>query len=189
MLSSSRETAAHGLVPCNLAVYCVALDTTRGLVYSGSMDCTVRVWDLLTGACKQTMTEHASLIGLLRLSPSYLVSGSADATLRVWDPDTGALLHTLALTSPAGAVTCFMHDDRKIISGSVNAVREWDIRTGEMVRDMLHESEITKMMGKPTDVWQVAFEGRICVAACGYGDKTMLHVWQFTEGHGDNDVL
>jgi WD40 repeat protein len=32
-----------------------------------------------------------TLVGLLGLSPSYLVSAAADSTLRIWDPDTGEL--------------------------------------------------------------------------------------------------
>jgi len=59
---------------------------------------------------------HTSLVGLIGLSPSYLVSGVADATLRIWNLDSGELVHTLA--AHTGAITCFVHDELKVLSGS-----------------------------------------------------------------------
>ena len=70
-------------------MYSVVLDINRNLACSGSMDGTVRVWNLSTGQCQHILAGHTSLVGLLGLSPSYLVSAAADSTLRVWDPDTG----------------------------------------------------------------------------------------------------
>src|SRR5271154_3428704 len=91
------------------AVYAVVLDPVRNQAYSGSMDCTVRIWNLRNGQCQHALTEHTSLVGLLSLSSTSLVSAAADTTLRIWDPDTGTLRHTLS--AHTGAVTCFQHDD------------------------------------------------------------------------------
>ncbi|TFY63157.1 hypothetical protein EVJ58_g3404 [Rhodofomes roseus] len=133
-------------------VYCVALDTRRQRTYSGSLDGTVRIWDLQTGQCLHVLTGHESLVSLVALSPSYLVSGCADSTLRVWDPDAGAHLHTLRGASPSrGAITCFAHDEFKVLAGSDSTLRMWDVRSGAEVRDLL-----TGAVG----VWQVACGGR-----------------------------
>ncbi|KAG6336923.1 hypothetical protein ID866_2161 [Astraeus odoratus] len=112
--------------------------------------------------------RHTSLVGLLGLSPSYLVSAAADSTLRIWDPDTGELRHTLA--AHAGAITCFQHDEFKVLSGSDGTLKMWNIREGTVVRDLL-----TGVSG----VWQVVFEGRCCVAASNRNNVTMLDVWDF----------
>ena len=149
-------------------VYSVVLDNHRNLACSGSMDGTVRVWNLRDGTCQHTLTGHTSLVGLLGLSPSYLVSAAADSTLRVWDPETGELRHTLAAHN--GAITCFQHDEFKVLSGSDGTLKMWDIRDGTQVRDLL-----TGIVG----VWQVIFEGRWCVAASNRGDSTGLDVWDF----------
>ncbi|KAH9900959.1 WD40 repeat-like protein [Cubamyces lactineus] len=149
-------------------VYSVVLDINRNLACSGSMDGTVRVWNLSTGQCQHVLAGHTSLVGLLGLSPSYLVSAAADSTLRVWDPDTGELRHTLAAHS--GAITCFQHDEFKVLSGSDGTLKMWDIRDGTQVRDLL-----TGIVG----VWQVVFEGRWCVAASNRMDSTVLDVWDF----------
>lgn len=140
------------------------------------MDGTVRVWNLTNGQCQHTLTGHTSLVGLLGLSPSYLVSAAADSTLRVWDPDTGELRHTLAAHN--GAITCFQHDEFKVLSGSDGTLKMWDIRDGTQVRDLL-----TGIVG----VWQVVFEGRWCVAASNRVDSTVLDVWDFGNEDGDEE--
>lgn len=157
-------------------VYSVVLDIHRNIACSGSMDGTVRVWDLSTGQLRHTLQGHTSLVGLLGLSPSYLVSAAADFTLRVWDPETGELQHTLA--AHQGAITCFQHDEFKVLSGSDGTLKMWDIREGTQVRDLL-----TGIAG----VWQVVFEGRWCVAASNRGDATVLDVWDFGMEEGDEE--
>ena len=159
------------------AVYSIVLDPVRNQAMSGSMDSSVRIWNLSTGQCVHVLTGHTSLVGLLGLSQSYLVSAAADSTLRVWDPSTGDLLHTLV--AHTGAITCFQHDEFKILSGSDGTLKMWDIRSGTNVRDLL-----TGITG----VWQVVFDGRWCVAASNRHDATYLDVWDF--GHevvGDGD--
>lgn len=155
-------------------VYSVVLDLPRNQACSGSMDGTVRVWDLQKGECRHTLTGHTSLVGLLGLSPSHLVSAAADSTLRIWDPDSGELRHTLA--AHTGAITCFQHDEFKVLSGSDGNLKMWNIRDGTVVRDLL-----TGITG----VWQVVFEGRWCVAASNRQDTTVLDVWDF--GTEDDD--
>jgi len=134
----------------------------------------VRVWNLQTGQCQYALTGHTSLVGLLGLSPSHLVSAAADSTLRIWDPDTGELRHTLA--AHTGAITCFQHDEFKVLSGSDGNLKMWNIRDGTVVRDLL-----TGITG----VWQVVFEGRWCVAASNRNDATVLDVWDF--GNEDDE--
>lgn len=157
-------------------VYSVVLDPTRNIACSGSMDGTVRVWDLNTGTERFMLTGHTSLVGLLGLSASHLVSAAADSTLRIWDPDTGEMKHTLAAHN--GAITCFQHDEFKVLSGSDGTLKMWDIRDGSVVRDLL-----TGIVG----VWQVVFEGRWCVAASNRQDATVLDVWDFGTEVIDNE--
>lgn len=172
--ASIRLFAQYFVNPYVLSVYSVVLDPSRNQACSGSMDSTVRVWNLLTGQCQHILSGHTSLVGLLGLSPSYLVSAAADSTLRIWDPDTGELRNTLA--AHTGAITCFQHDEFKVLSGSDGTLKMWNIRDGTVVRDLL-----TGITG----VWQVVFEGRWCVAASNRNDSTVLDVWDF--GNDDDD--
>jgi len=159
-------------------VYSVVLDPTRNIACSGSMDGTVRIWNLQSGQCQYTLIGHTSLVGLLGLSASHLVSAAADSTLRIWDPDTGELRHTLAAHN--GAITCFQHDEFKVLSGSDGTLKMWDIRDGTVIRDLL-----TGIVG----VWQVVFEGRWCVAVTNRRDGTFLDIWDFgVDDRTDDDL-
>jgi len=159
-------------------VYSVVLDSARRQACSGSMDGTVRVWNLRTGDCQYTLTGHTSLVGLLGLSSSHLVSAAADSTLRIWDPDTGEVRHMLA--AHTGAITCFQHDEFKVLSGSDGTLKMWDVREGTVVREFLSNIH---------GVWQVVFEGRWCVAASHRSDATILDVWDFGNGEPDEDWI
>ncbi|KAF8681306.1 WD40 repeat-like protein [Rhizoctonia solani] len=158
-------------------VYSVVLDPQRNQAMSGSMDGTVRIWSLATGQALHTLTGHSSLVGLLGLSPTHLVSAAADSTLRIWDPTSGVLQHTLS--AHTGAITCFQHDEFKVLSGSDGTLKMWDVREGSVVRDLL-----TGITG----VWQVVFEGRWCVAASNRQEQTYLDVWDFGGEDPDNEI-
>ncbi|BGP30274.1 SCF ubiquitin ligase complex subunit cdc4 [Rhodotorula toruloides] len=149
-------------------VYSVVYDPTRKQVASGSMDGTVRLWSTETGELRGVLEGHASLVGLLGLTHRNLVSAAADWTLRIWDPDTGACRHSLA--AHQGAITCFQHDEDKVISGSDGTLKMWDVRTGAFVRDLL-----TNLTG----VWQVSFDQRFCVAAVSRNGRSEFEVLDF----------
>lgn len=155
----------------SIPVYSVVLDAGRSRAYSGSMDGTARIWDIRAGECIHILEGHTSLVGLLAISPSYLVSAAADSTIRIWDPTTGDLLHVLS--AHTGAITTFQHDDLKLVSGGDGILILWDVQEGTLIDELL---------AGVSGVWQVAFEGRWCVAASNRSDATMIDVWDFGEG-------
>ena len=65
-------------------------------VVSGSLDTSIRVWDVETGACKHALMGHQSLTSGMELKDNILVSGNADSTVKVWDITTGQCLQTLS---------------------------------------------------------------------------------------------
>ncbi|RVW69187.1 Zinc finger CCCH domain-containing protein 48 [Vitis vinifera] len=62
----------------------VSLTVGGGRLYSGSMDNTIRVWDLDTLQCIHTLKEHASVVMSLVCWGPYLISCSLDQTIKVW---------------------------------------------------------------------------------------------------------
>jgi WD40 repeat protein len=53
---------------------------------SASADQTVRVWDVATGECVQTLQGHTDAVRSAGFSPdgTNLVSASSDTTVRMW---------------------------------------------------------------------------------------------------------
>ena len=86
----------------------------------------------------------------------------------MWDPDNGNFLHKLQ--GHQGAITCFQHDEYKVVSGSERTLKLWNIRTGELVQDLLDGL---------TRIWQVRFDQRRCVAAVQRNEKTFIEVLDF----------
>ena len=64
-------------------------------IVSGSLDTSIRVWDVETGNCLHTLIGHQSLTSGMELKDNILVSGNADSTVKVWDITTGQCLQTL----------------------------------------------------------------------------------------------
>lgn len=149
-----RGELLHRMEGHTAKVYSVVIDHERNQCMSGSMDSTVRIWDIASGQCLRVLEGHSILVGLLGLTPNYLVSAAADFTLRVWNPETGECQQTLR--GHRGAITCFQHDDEKIISGSDGGLKMWDIKTGEEIRDLIYGV---------SGVWRVGFDRRRVVAA------------------------
>lgn len=158
----------HRLAGHTQKVYSVVYDHQRRQCASGSMDGTVRLWSTETGECRATLEGHTSLVGLLGLSYRTVVSAAADSTLRIWDPSTGECRHTL--TAHSGAITCFQHDEYKVISGSDGTLKMWDVQTGLFTRDLL-----TGLTG----VWQVSFDSRFCVAAVQRNGQSEFEILDF----------
>lgn len=161
----STGEMVHRLSGHTQKVYSVVLDHERNRCISGSMDNLVKVWSLETGNCLFNLDGHTSLVGLLDLSHGRLVSAAADSTLRIWDPDNGACQSILS--AHTGAITCFQHDDQKVISGSDRTLKMWNIETGECLRDLLSDL---------SGVWQVRFDERRCVAAVQRNNLTYIEV-------------
>ncbi|WAQ89856.1 hypothetical protein PtA15_11A548 [Puccinia triticina] len=157
-------------------IYSVVLDGSRGRCASGSMDNTVRLWDLSTGTTIRILGEHSSLVGLLGLSPRRLVSAAADATLRVWDPSTGACRYELK--GHLGAITCFTHDEFRVVSGADGTLKLWNGENGVLVGDLLSGFSA---------VWQVSMDERFCVVAVQRGTESEYVVLDFGRSDGKTD--
>ena len=78
-------------------VYSVCLSADGSRLFSGSVDHTIKVWGVATGACVQTMQGHTNTVRSVCVSTdgSRLFSGSKDNTIKVWDVATGACVQTL----------------------------------------------------------------------------------------------
>ena len=80
-------------INCIIIILFVQFDGVH--IVSGSLDTSIRVWDVETGNCLHTLVGHQSLTSGMELKDNILVSGNADSTIKVWDITTGLCLQTL----------------------------------------------------------------------------------------------
>ena len=95
------------------------------VLLSGSLDNTIKVWNVETGKPLKTLFGHIEGVWAVDGGPLRVVSGSHDRTIKIWERETGRCQTTLV--GHRGAVTCLSLADDKIVSGSDDGdLRIWD---------------------------------------------------------------
>mmetsp|Transcript_36456 Transcript_36456/g.145737 ORF Transcript_36456/g.145737 Transcript_36456/m.145737 type:complete len:483 (-) Transcript_36456:3136-4584(-) len=113
-------------------VTCVDFDSSH--VLSGSMDRTIRRWNLEHHNDEVfELSGHDGAVSCLQFWSYALVTGSVDKSIRMWDLRTGKSHRTLR--GHAGPVRSLQFDDRIVISGGLDRqALVWDIRTGKVIQ-------------------------------------------------------
>merc|ERR1712112_332566 len=108
-------------------VYSLQFDGVH--VVSGSLDTSIRVWDVESGACRHALMGHQSLTSGMELRDNILVSGNADSTVKIWDILSGQCLQTLSGPNKhQSAVTCLQFNTKFVITSSVhNQLWPWKV--------------------------------------------------------------
>ncbi|OUM64140.1 hypothetical protein PIROE2DRAFT_69297 [Piromyces sp. E2] len=160
-------------------VYSIGYSPELQKAASGSMDFNVRVWCTTTGECLFNLEGHSSLVGLLEISPNYIISGAADSTLRIWSAETGQCMSVL--NGHQAAISCFHHDPKlnRIVSGSDGGVKLWelcstgpsnsnkllsDTRTG-ISKNVTYGKYVRELIRGVQGVWRVRMDERRLVCA------------------------
>ncbi|KAL0947205.1 hypothetical protein HGRIS_013322 [Hohenbuehelia grisea] len=96
----------------------------KPILISGSLDNTVKYWDIDTGKATQTLFGHIEGVWAVASDQLRLVSGSHDRTIKVWSREEDRC--TATLVGHRGAVTCLGLGEDKIVSGSDDGdIRVW----------------------------------------------------------------
>ena len=77
------------------------------ILYSASLDNTIRSWDPYDMACVSTMEETSSEISCMTYIPlaGLLVTGSDDGAVRFWNPASGS---TIMLRGHENTISCMV---------------------------------------------------------------------------------
>ncbi|KAK1878139.1 E3 ubiquitin-protein ligase TRAF7 [Dissostichus eleginoides] len=107
-------------------VWCLCVYSVGDLLFSGSSDKTIKVWDTCTTyKCQKTLEGHDGIVLALCIQGPRLYSGSADCTIIVWDIQTLQKVNTIrAHDNP---VCTLVSSHNMLFSGSLKAIKVWDI--------------------------------------------------------------
>ena len=107
----------------------------RPVLVSGSLDNTLKLWDVRTCRCFHTLFGHVEGVWCVDCDTLRIVSASHDRTIKVWDRDTAQC--QITLVGHRRAVTTVALGDDKILSGSDDGdVRVWRFCTPEDAKPM-----------------------------------------------------
>ncbi|KAI9594286.1 hypothetical protein BDF19DRAFT_445482 [Syncephalis fuscata] len=108
-----------------------AVDGWGRWIVSGSYDCTVRIWDLITGECRWRLLGHTQKVYSVAMMPGGEVcaSGSMDGTVRIWRMSDGSCTwHLEGHTSLVGLLDL---TPNQLISAAADAtLRIWSMDSG-----------------------------------------------------------
>ena len=170
-----KNTYTRSLTGHSDRVWHIALSPDGHTVASASEDTTVKLWDLNTGECLQTLRGHQHWVWSVNFGNSgkWLVSSSSDRTIKLWDVATGKCLTTFC--GHQGRVTGVnpSPDERHLISSSSDrTIKLWDIATGKC---------LTTFCGHQDRIWSISLspDGRILASG---GDNNTIKLWDTKTG-------
>ncbi|KAI8365095.1 WD40-repeat-containing domain protein [Blakeslea trispora] len=177
-----------------------ALQYLKNTLVSGSIDRTVRVWDIQKRKCTHIFKGHTSTVRCLqivepvmvngRLQPSQplIVTGSRDFSIRVWTlPDVEQVRHDdepfvgegtnpwfkFLLVGHSNPVRSIAAHGNTLVSGSYdNTVAVWDLEKGRMIH---------RMEGHTSNVYSVVIDPIRQQCMSGSMDTT-VYVWSLVTG-------
>ena len=155
-------------------VNAVAVTPDGEQIVSGSMDDTIKVWDLQSGRLLRSLKGHSFGVYSVAVTPDgkKVVSGSGDHTVKVWDLQSGRLLRSLEHTNSVFALAV-TPDGSQVISGSQDSTLQvWDLQSGRLLRSLEGHTDKVRTLAVTPDCRQVIAE-----------TERTLKVWDFQSGH------
>ena len=152
------------------------LQIYNGILYSGSIDASIRVWDVDEVTQIGVMKGHSQTVNCLAFHEDRVYSGSKDSTIIVWDVKTVSLISTLR--GHTSSVYCLAVDPipERLYSGSSDrTIRQWDMKTLTEMRILKGHTYTINCLAV------VSHNNGKSSLISGSSDRT-LRVWSTTSG-------
>jgi WD40 repeat protein len=158
------------------SVSSVAFSPDGKTVASGSLDDTIKMWNVATGQEINTLKGYSYPVISVAFSPDgkTLASGGWDDTIKIWHVATGQEINTLKGHSSSDNSVAFSPDGKTLASGGLRdkTIKIWNVATGQEIRTLKGHSDM---------VWSVAFSPDGKTVASGSSDKT-IKIWNVATG-------
>ena len=151
-------------------ITCFFFSSDGRFIVSGSMDNTLKLWDIQTGKEIRAFIGHKGNINSVAISDNnkYILSTSNDKTIKLWDLETGKEIRTYSGHSERVLNAVFYSFDSQIISGSDdNVIKYWETETGK---------ELKSIAGRKTYIESVDFSSDGKYALSGSKDNKIRFV-------------
>jgi len=149
---------------------CMAWSPNGRMLASGSLDKSIKIWNVQTGQELQTLVGHSESVYSVAWAPDeqMLASGSDDRSIKIWNVQTGQEFQTLRGHSSHVNSIAWSPDGQKLISSSHDStIKIWDVRRGQ---------ELQTLMGHSASVYSVAWSPDGKMLASGSFDST-IKIW------------
>jgi len=138
-LSGQPASPAYRLRHVDAVTGCLFTADASQLI-SASRDYTLRVWDVRSGSCVQTLRGHHGAVQAAALSPGgrALASAANDGAVRLWWRDGSAWKPGLSWATGQGPISqcCFLDESLLLTSGQDGTVRAWSLVSGRLLFEL-----------------------------------------------------
>nr|WP_008308012.1 serine/threonine-protein kinase [Leptolyngbya sp. PCC 6406] len=153
----------------------VAFNPRTPTLVSGSLDDTIKVWNLQTGALMFTLQGHPRGVNGVTISAKgqVLVSCGDDETVRVWNLTAGRRLHTLKGHVRDVTSVAIGHEGWLLASGSKDkTINLWKLDKGTLIRTLT---------GSPAAIKSLAITPNESLLLSG-GMDNRIRIWDLKTG-------
>jgi WD40 repeat protein len=142
-------------------VYSLSFSPDNQILASGSLDKTIKIWDVNTGKKINTLKGHDGKVYSVNFSPvsvaspqgigQILASGSLDTTIKLWNATTGEEINTLRGHSSEVNSISFSPNGKILASGSLDkTIKLWNVAAGEEIKTLKgHTSKVNSISFSP----------------------------------------
>ncbi len=124
------------------------------MLASPSFDSTIKLWDIKSGECCNTLKGHSGRVWAVAWSPDgkLIASGSADNTIKLWRVDTGKVNYTNPIPTVVCLSMAWSPDGQILASGGVRddwSILLWNVGTPKSQTIEGHSGQVNSLVWSP----------------------------------------
>jgi len=175
LIAEWKITEVHKWWQHEAPILSVAFSPNGLWLATGSMDKTIKIWNLKSGRLKSHFKGHKKLIRAIAFSPDnkWLASSSADRSVIIWNLSSGKLHYRLAAHPSSVWSVGFSSDSAWLASASKDkTIKTWNMKTKKLQHILA---------GHKDGVATVAYSPNGDILASG-GIGGMVKLWNLKTG-------